>query len=278
MTHGVISANYVDAIPKALCKKAPFQDFFLDVVNAGQNGIASWTTYTHRLDNVVACDPDFVSILLGTNDVKGMIQHKNNNKNNNNNNIKSNGGNGGEGSDSSSSSSSSISNTGGWDLLMYWREPTFPTLDSYEQNMDNIVRRLEEETRANIALYTLPPIGEQLDSDINKLIRKANERIARIASNHDRCTMLPLYEELSRQITKATTNANKQPLGLATNREVALIHVCHFLFGISYQTIGDIMGRKFMFDNVHLNERGRDIAVHLLTDWLLGLEMDGMDE
>jgi hypothetical protein len=46
----------------------------LQVINAGQNGICSWTILHERIPFVIACKPDFVTILIGYNDVRGVYR------------------------------------------------------------------------------------------------------------------------------------------------------------------------------------------------------------
>ena len=48
-------------------------EFF--VINAGVNSECAWNLQ-QRLDDILACDPDIVTIMIGTNDWKGIYNEK----------------------------------------------------------------------------------------------------------------------------------------------------------------------------------------------------------
>src|SRR5262245_41482522 len=62
IVHGRVSYNFVDALERRL-EAGGFQ-----LVNAGVNGDLAYNA-RQRLDEVIACQPDFVIVLVGTNDV-----------------------------------------------------------------------------------------------------------------------------------------------------------------------------------------------------------------
>ncbi|MFE3321106.1 SGNH/GDSL hydrolase family protein [Nocardia sp. NPDC059195] len=66
ITHATLSADWVGAL------RDRFDADGYDFVNAGVNGHTS-TDLLHRLDEVVACRPDAVAIMVGTNDVRNGI-------------------------------------------------------------------------------------------------------------------------------------------------------------------------------------------------------------
>lgn len=77
LTQGSMSANFVDEIVPRLCEESttPFTDSCpLRVTNGGQNSIATWTTCQERIDWVRACRPDYVLIMIGSNDVRCLYK------------------------------------------------------------------------------------------------------------------------------------------------------------------------------------------------------------
>jgi len=65
ITHGRVSANYVELVAEQLGPGWA-------AVNAGINGELAWNL-TQRLDPVVACRPDAVTVLIGTNDTTASM-------------------------------------------------------------------------------------------------------------------------------------------------------------------------------------------------------------
>jgi len=74
-----------------------------------------------RLDEVIACQPDVVMLLIGTNDVIGTIDQR-------------------------------------WEAMYRRRQkiPRTPTLDWCQECVDAILTRLQSDTSARIALLDLP--------------------------------------------------------------------------------------------------------------------------
>ena len=147
ITHGTVSANYVDKIEHSLRKgMTPFNDYHWNVVNAGVNSITSFDVY-RNIESIVYCDPDYVTILIGTNDVKDILNN--------------------EGKEKMKSSSKET-----------------PSFNNYELNLINIVRKILEMTNATVALCTLPPIGEDLSSEANYMyVHEANTIIKKAKNN-----------------------------------------------------------------------------------------------
>ena len=92
-----------------------------------------------RLDDVVACRPDVVTVLIGTNDVNATFSQA-------------------------------------WEDT-YRKEqklPERPTLAWYRLNVERIIDRLQAETDAQIVLLDLPMLGEDLASDMNRRVTDYN--------------------------------------------------------------------------------------------------------
>jgi len=80
LTHGQIGGSVTPEIPGKLCETLGMDPpkyglTFADpvwVVNAGQNGITSYTILTERINKAMGTYPDYISIMIGTNDVLCM--------------------------------------------------------------------------------------------------------------------------------------------------------------------------------------------------------------
>ena len=118
ITHGRVSSNYVDMLSGDLEKKG------ICVVNAGINGEYAYNVTT-RLDEIIACDPDYVTVYIGTNDAHGALSPEN-------------------------------SERGVKEMNL----PQTPTEAWYKENLTRIVQRLKASTHAKIALLSISPIGE----------------------------------------------------------------------------------------------------------------------
>jgi lysophospholipase L1-like esterase len=141
ITQGVGSANWVRMLHHDLGPRG------YAFVNAGRSGFLS-CSLLRELDGVIACRPDVVTVMIGTNDVMASMDD-------------------------------------GWrDSYQRQEPPADPTLETYRGWLDEIVRRLVSETSARVALVDLPPIGEDLDSAFNAQVGAFNEVIREIAAAH----------------------------------------------------------------------------------------------
>ena len=70
ITHGQVSYNYVNILSDRLSGDG------YQFVNAGINGNLVYNV-VNRLDMIIRCDPDYVTVLIGTNDVNASLSQKN---------------------------------------------------------------------------------------------------------------------------------------------------------------------------------------------------------
>ena len=128
ISRGAVSANYVEMLERRFAADG------YEFVNAGVNGQLAYNLL-QRMDDVVACRPDVVTVLIGTNDVNATFSQA-------------------------------------WEDS-YRKEqklPEKPTLAWYRLNVERIIDRLQAETDAKIALLDLPMLGEDLASDMNRRV------------------------------------------------------------------------------------------------------------
>ena len=70
ITHGQVSYNYVNILSERLSVVG------YQFVNAGINGNLVYNV-VNRLEKIIGCDPDYVTVLIGTNDVNASLSEKN---------------------------------------------------------------------------------------------------------------------------------------------------------------------------------------------------------
>jgi lysophospholipase L1-like esterase len=228
LTAGTVSFNYLDL----LASKPALADFRF--VNHGVNGDLAWNGL-ERLDRVIAERPDFVSILIGTNDVNATMSERN--------------------------------------LIRYKafnHLPTEPTLNWYEDILETIVRRLKRETKAHLALLSLAVIGEDLEHDANRKIILYNEAIRRISAQ-EAISYLPLHERMTSYLHEHEGDrAQLGPRleyrdGLHNTGNALALHAS----GLSWDEVSRRNGLLLTTDCLHLNGIGAGMIADLIETWLL---------
>lgn len=198
------------------------------VVNAGVGGDLARNLLA-RLDEVVACDPDVVIVLIGTNDVvAGMDQT--------------------------------------WlaDLRRGRSIPVEPHLDGYRTCLTEIVHRLHTETRAHVALVELPMLGEHLGSAANLRVGEHNAVIHRVAAATG-TPVLPLHERL---VAALPAGHRPAPFD-GSRRTAVRATVARRLLRRSWDGVARINGLLMLTDHVHLSDRAGHILAGLVADFVL---------
>lgn len=224
ITHGRVSANYVDMLEENLGRKG------FAFVNAGVNSELSWNLL-QRVDEIVMCRPDYITILIGTNDAHGMISKKIRKK-----------------------------------QKREMKIPRDPDEQWFEENLRRICDILKEKTSAKIALLSIPPIGEELES----IPVKTTERYATIIRNVAKekgAEYLPLHEKLVSCIRQANTNP-KVHFKDGDQRAMYIAIAKCFLLGKSFEKIARENGFAALTDLLHLDERGAKAVQELIEEFL----------
>lgn len=154
ITRGQSSANWVDVLQRRFAADG------YEFVNAGVDGDPAWNVL-QRIEDVVRCQPDAVTLQAGSNDVAAS------------------------------------SDT--WQEKMYRRRqhlPRTPTLGWYTECVEEILTRLQSQTSARIAVLDIPMIGEDLTSDMNRRVDSYNRALRRVAAAHA-AEYLPLHDRLA---------------------------------------------------------------------------------
>jgi lysophospholipase L1-like esterase len=211
IVHGRVSVDFVELLRQRLPADA------FACVNAGENGDLAYNVL-RRLDSVIACDPDYVVLLVGTNDVQATLSDR----------IRR--------------------------LSMRGKHlPCAPTIDWYRENMAEIVARLGAETRARVALCALPILGEDLDTPANRRVAEFNAVLREVAAAHG-ATYLPIHERQAAHLRAAGRDhgppytENPAPVMAASMRR--------YLLRQGFDDISRRAGLALTTDRIHMNTAG----------------------
>lgn len=205
MTQGTLGADWVGA----LRAKPEFAGY--ELVNAGVNGSTSADLRDRTGTDIVACHPDAVVILVGTNDVRDGVP-----------------------------------------------------VESFQDNLTAIVDRIAAETTAQVALMSLPPLGENLDAEINHRLSGYNEAIAAVATAGG-ADYLPLHERMADQLRQRENPGSSYDFSFTLAFRAA---AQHYLFRRSWDDVARSHGLELLVDHIHLSDRGGAIVTELATRWL----------
>ncbi len=150
-THGNVSYNWVDDLMRI------YPDF--QILNAGVNADLTGTLL-RRLDDTMACKPDFITLLIGTNDIQSTM---------------------------------SASQEKRYRQMKKVDAGEVVNFNSFCENFSKIITRLKTETNAQIAVFSLPILSENLNHEANKKGDKYSDFIKQIATQEN-LTYLPLRE------------------------------------------------------------------------------------
>lgn len=226
LTHGQISSDYVALLRDSFAAKG------YDFMNAGINGDMS-ANLLQRIDQIIACGPDAVLILIGSNDINATLNEK---------------------TEATYRKSKQLT--------------VKPTLEWSSSNIEKILTALQAAGIGNIAIFSIPMLGEDLDSALNRRARQYNSRLRELAEKYG-VTYLPLYEELV-----AGLPANHHPKGYEGKmRPILAAALKRLLLKQSWQRISDSQGLYYLTDFIHLNERATAIIKRLAENYLAKLDL-----
>ena len=223
ITHGNVGCNYVDILSDRLGSKG-FQ-----FINAGINSEHAYNVL-QRLDEVIECRPDFVTILIGTND-----------------------------------SNKSRTDAAARKAMRRMRLPQRPTAEWYRANLFEICRRLKAKTAARVAILSLPIITEDVSHPAFKHSLEYIEIIKEVAEKEN-LTYLPLREKMTEIVRGKPSFARYsfERRDWLTKKCVAQ----HFYMKKSWNNIAAANGFSLLIDFVHLNSAGAEMTAALIEDFL----------
>lgn len=223
ITRGRSSANWVDIVQRRLAPQG------YQLVNAGLDGGLAWNVL-QRINDVVRCQPDIVTLQVGTNDINATYNAY-------------------------------------WEKT-YRRQqhiPQAPTLDWYAQCVDGILTRLQAQTSAHIAVLDVPMIGEDLASDMNRRVDAYNQALRRVAAEHA-VECLPLHDRLASLLPQG----HHPPPYTGRVGPMIRASMRHNILRGSWDRISAANGLAVLTDHVHLNDRAAAVAAALVSEFVTG--------
>ena len=206
------------------------QHLDLAFVNGGVNGRVAWEML-HDLPRVLECDPAYAVILVGTNDVQATLSEQ-----------------------------AREMTRRGKGL------PQDPSPAWFGECLAAAVEALRD-AGTQVAVCSLPPLGQDLDSPANDAVREFNAVIRDVADEAG-VTYLPVHERMAEVIV--ATGRERGPAYTGSWRPGLESLVEHFTLGRSYDDIARRAGYLLSPDGVHLDTAGARIVANLASRFLAG--------
>lgn len=221
LTHATASYDYCQALRERLGSQ-------VRIFNAGVNGDLAFNL-AERLASIVACEPDDVVVLIGTNDICGA--------------------------QTASVAARQI------------REKKLPEpagFAFFERELTRVLHGLQANTRARIVVVTPALLGEDLLHPVHGLLQKYAASITRLATEHG-ASVVPFHAAMETALRASGHVCRRgfQP-GFTEVMWMALVPFQRYLFGMSYDRISRRRGLWGSADLIHLNETSGRILVTLL--------------
>jgi lysophospholipase L1-like esterase len=241
LTHGTVSHSYTVDVPTqvaaTLAKEPPkANSLFADplwVVNCGQNFITTHTIWRERLTKALDCHPDYIFLLIGTNDMLGIYTPQY-----------------------------------GKFIQNINELPEALSMATFTRNFHGILQHIAQASpMTQVGVATLPPLGEDMRSAPNKLIREANAIIEQACQQAgDKFTVIPLFDRFESILEKEGRRGR--------GSSIVAFAVNGFLYAlfkgmIKLNTLGKVWGNSLLHDGIHMNERAAEECVDLIVDWLV---------
>lgn len=223
ITHGQIGENYVTMLADRL------DDQQFNFVNAGINSHLAWNLL-QRIDEIIECEPDFVTILIGINDANAVTSEKQSK-----------------------------------DYVKSMKLPSEPSIAWYQETLYKIVTILQERTQAKIGLISIPPIGEDQDHFAFKISADYINPIIEVA-NQTGVTYLPFHEMILKYLEKHPGN----PTYPIRKFKRKMFSACfkHYILGKDWDSIGQASGFQLHIDYLHLNTKGASMLSNLIEEFI----------
>ena len=184
-----------------------------------------------RLEDIIRCDPDYITILIGTNDANASLSDKTTRR-----------------------------------LIRKMNLPRKPDREWFRSNLAALCVKLKAGTHARIALLSLPPIGEDADSVAFRRAAEYSGIIKDVALSQ-KVDYLPLNEAMTAEIR---AHGKKPSLSYKGDTELPLYAALakHYLLRESYDEISEGNGFLYLIDLLHLNTRGSTMVAGFVTDFI----------
>ncbi len=224
LTHGRVSFDYVNE----LANDPSLKDYIF--INEGINSQLAYNL-TQKLEKIIEIQPDYVTILIGTNDLKGSLSEE--------------------------------------EYIRYnklWNLPNKPTLTWYLENLNQIINSLKAKTKAKIVIISIPPLGEKINSIPYQKSIEYSKEIKEVAQKQNIS-----YKAFNEELTEELINLKKEntiPYQLNLFELYTAIFQYYVLFK-SWDEISEAKNLYFLTDNVHLNSKAGKKISRMIKEFLL---------
>ena len=200
-----------------------------EYVNAGINGELVWNVL-QRVDEIIRLQPDILTLMIGTNDAMGSLSPE--------------------------------------DAKLYRRSkgiPQDPSVEWHREMLTLLVRKLQQDTTARIALISIPILGEDASHDAFVRSVEISDTIRNIA-NHFSVTYLPFNEKM---VEFAQSNPSN-PRFVFEKRLGGMLKAIfkHYIFRRSWNHISSDSGFNMVIDHVHLNTMSAKMVADSIVDFI----------
>jgi lysophospholipase L1-like esterase len=222
ITHGRISQNYVQILSEKLGENYEF-------INAGINSHLAWNVLG-RLDEIIECNPNIITILIGTNDVNATL---------------------------------SLSNKK--DYVKRVNLPRDPDHEWFCETLRKIIQCLSLETSAKIAVLTIPTIGESLTSSYFVLTEQYSKSVIEISDELGVESLL-LHDKMVKYLKD---NPGKPKYSYKKERRYIISSVFqHYFLRRSWDEIANRAGFMLHRDYLHMNTKGALMIAGLIENYI----------
>jgi acyl-CoA thioesterase-1 len=223
LTHGTVSCDYVGIVADAVSPAG------IVVVNAGVNDELACNV-ARRIGQVVACNPAYVVVLIGTNDVRALETPR-----------------------------------AGARAMKRMRLPEAPSDALFRRSLEEICAAVKQRTNAKLALLSIPPIGEDPGRRQFVLTTRVSAVIVDVARQFD-ATYLPLHEAMTRELRRRGQEPGKGTGRV--DFWIAKAAFDHFVRGKTFDEISRSNRLALLTDFVHLNRRGAQLVADLVVPFV----------
>ncbi|MFW9789349.1 MAG: SGNH/GDSL hydrolase family protein [Candidatus Thorarchaeota archaeon] len=227
ITHGRIGVNYVDMLKDRLGD----EEFIF--INAGINSELAWNNL-QRIDDVVRCEPDIVTVLVGTNDANAAMAEKT---------MKS--------------------------YIRRMKLPRKPDIEWYRESLIAIITKLQSATNAKVALLSIPPIGENPSNLVFEKSTEYSKVVRDVATEYD-VTYLPLHENMVDYLRENELTAAYPYEGYYVG--IIKTIMSHYLLRRSWDDIAKRSGFSLHVDYLHLNTHGAQMVADLIFEFIRSIQ------
>jgi acyl-CoA thioesterase I len=201
-----------------------------EFINAGINGDLVYNAIK-RIQPILDCKPDYISILIGSNDAMG-----------------------------------SMSETSGMKYVGFKQLPQLPDFEFFRKNLHELLMLLKNSTNAKLVIHSLPPITENFEHELFIQAEKFSKEIKEIAEKLG-VIYIGINEEMKEYLLANRVQNLKEEEDYMSLMYKAVFK--HYVLRQSWDEITESIGNVLLVDNIHVNSKGAQIIAQNIQKYLL---------